>query len=612
MSNKKYDKTTVSVVAICIILLFSWNYIFGPKGLNWLPQPAPEKKVIVDKTHAAKTKTDSYHGTKEQKEKIKQPVPQKGKDQKPSVIKNTTDLKQKNISLNKIKNKYPDISLTSPDSLYTLKINPVKGAVDSIELNKILNSSNTENVILANKFNKKHPVLSVEQPDNEWTPINIKQPVKTDKSVTVTRIFKNQQGQHFSLVQKWTVGKNYNTQYDVTIVNDSSSILNMRELYFYAGALPPVKFISGDHARMESHCIDAFLSKEKALNTVDAGSDDFLNNPIQFEPINWIAVSDMYYAFVLKADDKNDVINGGNYNFSNQGSAVTKDGTEKFPVIGSAAREQSINIAAGNKFTWNFAYYAGPKDITLLGKFAPNANDILHLMSWPVMKTIAKWFLFALIYLKELCGGFGLAIIVLTVIIKLIFWPLTHKSNMSMKRMQKIQPMVKELREKYKDDKQKLNQATMELYKQEKVNPLGGCLPMIIQIPVLIALYYTLMGAFEIRHASFLWAADLTQPDTIAHIFGLAINPLAILMAATMLVQQKMMPSATDPAQAKMMMLMPLVMLIFLYMLPSGLTLYWTVSQVITIIQLLYNKYFSKEQDDNKKGTNIQKKKARA
>lgn len=165
-----------------------------------------------------------------------------------------------------------------------------------------------------------------------------------------------------------------------------------------------------------------------------------------------------------------------------------------------------------------------------------------------------------------------------------------------MKKMQKIQPAIKELREKYKEDKQKLNTKMMELYKKEGVNPLGGCLPILVQIPVFFALYWTLDGAIELRHQSFLWAIDLTQPDTIAHIFSIPINPLAILMALTMVLQQKLTPVATDPMQAKMMMFMPLIMLIFLYSLPSGLTLYWTVSQIISIIQLMVNIYNDKKE----------------
>ena len=602
MSSKtKFDKTTVIVVGVCIILLFGWTYIFGPTGLNWLPKQEPQKQEQVEKTAdnvSRKTPSKENSVVKSAADKTAQVAASAKK-----AVDNTVS------AVSDWESKFSDIEATSPDSLYSMKINPAKGAIDSVTLNKISTSNKSSNVILAKDL--KQPALSISQPNDEWTLVNVRKPVKTDDSIINVRQFKNQKGQEFTLIQKWVLGKNYSTNYTVTVINNSSSILNMRELYIYTGAIPPVEYVSGDVLRMESHSIDALLAGNNSLYTVKAGSSDFLNQPIQYEPINWVSASDGYYAYILKAAGKNGTINGGNYIYTINESVVNKKGDkQEYSEIGAAAREQAISIKPNQRQQWNFAFYAGPKDITLLKAFAPKADDTLHLMSWPVMRSIAKWFLFALIWLKGVCGSFGLAIILLTIVVKLVFWPLTHKSNMSMKRMQKIQPMVKELREQYKDDKQKLNQATMQLYKEQKVNPLGGCLPMLIQIPVLIALYYTLMGAFEIRHASFLWAADLTQPDTVAHIMGLPINPFAILMAITMLAQQKMTPTATDPAQAKMMMLMPLIMLVFLYNLPSGLTLYWTVSQVITIIQLLYNKYFSKDEDDKKTSAKAKKKKA--
>lgn len=601
MSKKKYDTTTVVVVAVCIVLLFGWNYIFGPSGLNWMPeakeQPKVEKTVEKKIEPAENAQTEKANTQATTKENIAKTENVKIAQEKSASVKSTI---KKNYSTKDWNKEYPNIQVTSPDSLYTLTINPVKGQVASIKLNKIQDSDNSKSVILDRGV--EPGALSISQPNQEWTLKNISKPLKTNDSITVIREFTNKDDQDFTLQQKWTAGKNYSTNYQVTITNNSSKILNFRELYFWIGAIPPVEYISGDYARMESHMLDAMIAGSNKLFSIKAGSSDFLNEPIQYEPIKWVSVSDMYFAYILKAAGANGVIDGGNYNFTYKGSIKDDNGKKKeFDVIGAAGREQSVNVNPNSKQSWNFDFYAGPKDIKLLANFAPGAQDTLHLMTWPVMRTITQWFLYALIYLKNLVGSFGWAIILLTIIVKLIFWPITHKSNKSMKKMQKIQPMVKELREKYKDDKQLLNQKTMELYRTEKVNPLGGCLPILVQIPVFIALYYTLMGAFEIRHASFLWAVDLTKPDTVAHIFGLPINPFAILMALTMLLQQKLTPVAADPAQAKMMMLMPLVMLIFLYSLPSGLTLYWTVSQVITIIQLLYNQYWDKGEKKPKK-----------
>jgi YidC/Oxa1 family membrane protein insertase len=142
------------------------------------------------------------------------------------------------------------------------------------------------------------------------------------------------------------------------------------------------------------------------------------------------------------------------------------------------------------------------------------------------------------------------------------------------------------------------NTKVMQLYRDHKINPVGGCLPILLQIPIFFALYNTLDGTVQLRQVAFLWANDLTMPDTVANIFGLDINPLVLAMTALMLVQQKMMPTPADAMQQKMMMFMPVVMLFFLYSLPSGLTLYWTVSQICSIGQMYINQKLMKDPDE--------------
>ena len=217
----------------------------------------------------------------------------------------------------------------------------------------------------------------------------------------------------------------------------------------------------------------------------------------------------------------------------------------------------------------------------------------MHL-AWGPLDYLARFLLWALIGLKHVCGSYGWSIVLLTVIVRLIFWPITAKSTASMRRMSELQPKIKALRDQYKDNPQMLNAKTMELYRQEKVNPLGGCLPILLQIPVFFALYATLDGAIQLRQVSFLWAHDLAAPDTVCrlpgYLLGLPINPLVLAMTLLMVLQQKLTPSAMDPTQQKMMMIMPVVMLFMLYNLPSGLTLYWTVSQIFSILQMILQK----------------------
>jgi YidC/Oxa1 family membrane protein insertase len=182
--------------------------------------------------------------------------------------------------------------------------------------------------------------------------------------------------------------------------------------------------------------------------------------------------------------------------------------------------------------------------------------------------------------------NYGVAVILLTVLIKLIFWPLSQKSYKSMDQMKRLQPMLTKLREKYADDKERLNQEVMQLYKTYKVNPAGGCLPMVVQIPVFFGLYKALLGSIELRHAPFIshvpftdlvWMADLSVKDPYY------VTPL--IMGATMFIQQKMTPTGGDPMQAKIMLLMPVVFTFMFLNFPAGLVVYWLVNNVLSIGQ---------------------------
>ena len=188
----------------------------------------------------------------------------------------------------------------------------------------------------------------------------------------------------------------------------------------------------------------------------------------------------------------------------------------------------------------------------------------------------------------SLIGNYGIAIIVVSSVIKILFLPLTRKSMESMQVMQKLQPEMTKIRERYKDDAQRLQKETMELYRRHRVNPLSGCLPMLLQIPVFIGLYNTLLSAIELRHAPFvLWITDLSSPERLT-IAGYEIPMLAIAMGASMLAQQLVAPAAGDPTQRRIMMIMPVMFTFMFINFPSGLVLYWLVNNLLTIAQQRY------------------------
>ena len=231
-------------------------------------------------------------------------------------------------------------------------------------------------------------------------------------------------------------------------------------------------------------------------------------------------------------------------------------------------------------------FYVGPKKQAFLWDLG--MKDVMEFGMWRV---ICYPLVSILNFFYSFVPSYGIAIILLTILVRLVFWPLSHKSTVGMKKMQEIQPKIKELQEKHKGNPQRLQQEMMALYRENKVNPLSSCLPMLAQIPVFIALFNVLRSAVELRYASFLWIGDLSAPEGLGAgswfpWFG-GLNILPILMAATMGLQSALTPGTGDKQQKRMMtVFMPVMMLFMFYKFASALSLYWTLSQVISIVQM--------------------------
>jgi len=237
-----------------------------------------------------------------------------------------------------------------------------------------------------------------------------------------------------------------------------------------------------------------------------------------------------------------------------------------------------LSVSPGQSVKIPYRVYLGPKETERLKALGSDAEKLIDFGYFTVVARPLLWFLRLT---NNVTKNFGIDIIILSILIKIIFLPLTQISFKSMKEMQKVQPEMARLKELYKNDKARLQQETMLLYKRRKINPMSGCLPMVIQIPVFIALYNVLQNTFEMRHAPFmLWITDLSAKDPIY------LTP--IVMGATMVIQQKMTPSAADPAQAKLFMLMPIMFTFMFLSFPSGLVLYWLVTNVLSIAHQYY------------------------
>ena len=243
-------------------------------------------------------------------------------------------------------------------------------------------------------------------------------------------------------------------------------------------------------------------------------------------------------------------------------------------------------VAAGATASQEGKMYAGPQESLKLEKFATDF-DLVKDYGW--LTIIAKPIFWLMTQIQKLLGNWGWTIIVLTILIKLVFFPLSAASYRSMAKMKLVTPKMTAIRERYKGDPQQMNAAMMELYKTEKINPLGGCLPIVVQIPVFIALYWVLLASVEMRHAPWLgWIHDLSAPDTLFGVLpglDMPVGLLPIIMAVSMYVQTKLNPAPPDPVQAKVMMFMPLVFSFMFFFFPSGLVLYWVVNNLLSIAQ---------------------------
>jgi len=265
------------------------------------------------------------------------------------------------------------------------------------------------------------------------------------------------------------------------------------------------------------------------------------------------------------------------------GAALRALAPNEKPVHPIAVSSLVVGLPSSNRPIQRFLVYAGPSDLRMLSRLGhglPQAVDL----GWNWMRPISELLLRLLDWIFAVVRNYGVAILVLALLVRAVLHPLNAASLKSMRAMQKLQPEVERLREKYKNDAQAMNTAIMALYKENKVNPAGGCLPMLLQMPVLFALYQVLLCAIELRQAPFVgWIDDLSAPDTMFSVSGFPIHLLPLLMTGSGFLLQKMTP--TSPQQAPMQYMMNLFMLFIFWSMPSGLVFYWTVMNLASALQ---------------------------
>lgn len=336
-------------------------------------------------------------------------------------------------------------------------------------------------------------------------------------------------------------------------------------------------------------------------------SIDAVPEDMQGVVVDWVSAKNKFFTQIIRPNKAE----------ATMAILSSRDPSEKNVLpknVAAALVFQPQTIGAGETLEMGYTYFLGPKKYSVLKESGYNMEKVMEFettgffswMNW-LMEPARRFLLITLNFFDGIFGNYGVAIILLTVLIRILFWPLTHKSTESMKRMQELQPQIKALQEKHKKDPQRAQQEVMKFYKENKVNPMGGCLPMFVQIPVFIALFTVLRNAIELRYAGFLWIADLSQPENLfAGTFKIpivgwdALNILPIVMSISMIWQQKLSSPATaatpeQQQQQKMMMfMMPIMMLFFFYNMPSGLVLYWTTSNLLMIGQTGFRNFRKK------------------
>ena len=321
----------------------------------------------------------------------------------------------------------------------------------------------------------------------------------------------------------------------------------------------------------------------KELDEFDVGSDNYKKGGSDDWPAQWVAVRNKYFTVAIIPQGQ--TTKGARYD-----GRTTKFNNE---VIHKAYQlDLAMPLERDRDFSQEFTVYIGPLDYDIIKGLGAGLENMMN-FGWKIIQPISKVVLWTFKFLRGFIPNYGLVIIIFSILVKIILHPLTKKSYQSMQAMQTIQPEMTRLREKYASDPQKMNMEMMKLYKEHGVNPMGGCLPMVLQMPLLYALFIIFRSTIELRHAPFFgWIQDLSAPDVIFHLpfsiplYGNMVCVLPIVMGVTMLIQQAM--TMKDPKQKAMVYLMPVIMTLAFNTFPSGLNLYYTLFNVLSILQQKY------------------------
>ena len=389
----------------------------------------------------------------------------------------------------------------------------------------------------------------------------------------------------FVLPESGSSEGNYVVRMELAFRNVGSTDLERKGYFVFAGGAAPIH-----HNDLPMYTKFDWMHEGKFetidVNWFDPSSIPLLGIPIRdarslyLEPkkdVTWTGVASQYFCTIVTTEKTK-----GISAWATRYDTRKLDNARVYGIQGGIGMP-AFRLAPGQSLAESFQIYAGPKDLAQLRKLGGGQDAA---MNFGMFGFVSEFLLWAMNSLNAVFHSYAAAIIVLTIIIKSLLWPIQNKATNQMRKMSLLSPKMTELREKYKDDPQKMNEEVMKLYKEYGVNPFSGCVPLLIQIPIFFGFYAMLGSAIELRNSSFLWVQDLSQPDTVFKLWGFPVNVLPIVMAGSMIWQLVITPKSGDAMQQRIFYFMPVIFLVFCYNYASGLALYWTTQNLFSIVQL--------------------------
>ncbi|MEE2734479.1 MAG: membrane protein insertase YidC [Verrucomicrobiota bacterium] len=565
------DRKAWIVIVLCCLGL-AVNLYFSGKNRETLLEQERERKE-AEQAQAA-----------EEKEKGPEGDPQSEETEEPLV----TPLEPEPL----VEEETP--ILRSGDVVYTFTT--FGGGIKHAEISGQYAVQDKENLVSLNK-DEPQPVGRLTSGVDEYLDIVYRHERERDTSNSISFIGQTKGG--LIIRKRWTLeedevaGQSYRLKLDLEFENHGENPVQLSDYGLFAGSAAPLWKGEWDRHITLFYQKDGDYKKRRVLKFKKGKKPSFKGDG---GILGFAGVSNQFFATIIEPETAYDAWIWGDRR-AVQFPKIAGGGSGEAIRMGMSLPEETLSVKGDNKESLTFNLYLGPKDNLLLRKIGEDYGEVMNYGMFGWISFVLSWLLnvlFSGLFSKMFdAWGWGFAIVTLTIIIRAVMWPLQNKSTRAMKRMSKLQPEMKELREKYADDPGRMNQEMMKMYREYGINPLGGCLPLLVQIPIFFGFYIMLQYAVELRQQSFLWVEDLALPDTVAYLpfslpfLGDGVNLLPTVMAVTMVLQMALTPKTGDKMQRRLFMMMPIIFFFFCYNFASALALYWTTSNIFAIVQML-------------------------